>query len=265
MPACRVRTGPPISAQASGLVRLLRQRLRTEARKLTAAADRIPEQLIAGVAFKRGIGAERAWGHLLARMPRPPHRMDRDEHIALWRLLRPVDAVMINPADGEDIGDQAIVASWLAIGRGRGRAVRREGPWGASFTNHALGRLLERTGFQADPVAVMLAAHDALLSASTGCARTMVGERLWAIPAGPGAFLTTVRGLTLDGDALVLATAETWVSDDQLWPQQAAQVAAIRFREPGRTLGDGLLQPSVLRPPAVPEAREGGQFARLAV
>ena len=62
-----------------------------------------------------------------------------------------------------------------------------------------------------------------------------------------------MRGLTDAGDAIVLATAETWVGTDQLWPEQEAQIAAIQFCEPGRTLGDGLLQPSVLRPMAPPQ------------
>ena len=34
-------------------------------------------------------------------------------------------------------------------------------------------------------------------------------------------------------------TAETWVSADQLWHEQEAQVAAIRFRQDGPTLGIG--------------------------
>jgi hypothetical protein len=72
--------------------------------------------------------------------------------------------------------------------------------------NHALGRLLERTSFQADPVVVMLEAHDALLATFSGVARTML-----EIPGGSGGFLVTMRGLTNGGDALMLAAAETWV------------------------------------------------------
>ena len=106
-------------------------------------------------------------------------------------------------------------------------------------------------------------AHDALLAASSAIARPVLGERRWAIPAGAGAFLATMRGLTDAGDAIVLATAETWVGTDQLWPEQEAQIAAMQFREPGRTLGDGLLQPSVLRPMAPPQTDAAGQFARL--
>jgi hypothetical protein len=58
------------------------------------------------------------------------------------------------------------------------------------------------------------------------------------------------------GDVLVMLTCETWIAEHQLRPKQAVQVAAIRFRELGRTLGDGLLLPAVLRPVAKVQAGE---------
>ena len=69
-------------------------------------------------------------------------------------------------------------------------------------------------------------------------------EVRWAVPGGPGAFLATLCR-TADGEPdLVAFTAETWVNADQLYPEQEAQVAAIRFRHGGATLGDGLLRPA---------------------
>jgi hypothetical protein len=239
-----------VSAQARGLVRQLRQRLHADARAIAAAAERIPDDVIAAAAFKGKAGADRAWSRILAAMPSPPFRLDRDHHARLWRFLQPVEAVLDTPD-----------------GRNRGRAVRRVGPWGLSVTDHALARLLERTAYRAEPVAAILEAHDMLLDASSNTANALLAARQWAIPAGPGALLCTVRSLSDDGDAdaLVLLTAETWVSGDQLRPQQVAQVAAIRFREGGRTLGDGLLLPAVLRPAARPQVDAAGQFARLAL
>ena len=128
-----------------------------------------------------------------------PHLVDRQRHVALWRLLRPGPTVMVRP-DGTDLGDQQIMASWLAIGRARGGAVRQESAWGLSFSDHSIARLFERTGFRVDPVATMQEAHDALLAASSAVARTMLAEQRWAILAGPGAFLGTMRALT-DADA----------------------------------------------------------------
>jgi hypothetical protein len=255
-----------VSAQARGLVRQLRQRLHADARAIAAAAERIPDDVIAAAAFKGKAGADRAWSRILAAMPSPPFRLDRDHHARLWRFLQPVEAVLDTP-DGRNRGDEAVVLSWLCLGLGRGRAVRRVGPWGLSVTDHALARLLERTAYRAEPVAAILEAHDMLLDASSNTANALLAARQWAIPAGPGALLCTVRSLSDDGDAdaLVLLTAETWVSGDQLRPQQVAQVAAIRFREGGRTLGDGLLLPAVLRPAARPQVDAAGQFARLAL
>ena len=82
-----------------------------------------------------------------------------------------------------------------------------------------------------------------MLDAPGEMAAVLESESRWAIPGGPGAFLATLRR-TKDGEPdLVALTAETWVSADQLRPEQEAQVAAIRLRHDGPTLGGGLLRP----------------------
>ncbi len=255
----------PVGNQAAGQVRILRAQLRAEANALAGAAWRISPDIIADAAFKGRPGARRAWARIDAAMPCRPLQDRPQDRLAIWRLFRPAGPILARD-DGTLQGDDAVVASWLAIGRGRGRAVREEGPWGLSFTSHALGRLLERTSFRGDPVTTMLAAHDALLAAPAAAARTMLDERLWALPAGPGAFLVTMRGLgTAEGDAIVLATAETWIADDQLWPDQEAQIAAVRHRQDGPTLGEGLLLPAIMRPAVVARKDVAGRVAMMAV
>jgi hypothetical protein len=123
--------------------------------------------------------------------------MDRQRRVALWRLLRPRDGIFERTDGGTVSTTPYVVCSYLLVGLSRGKAVRVEGPWGLAISTHALCRLLDRTAFRADPIAAMLEAHDMLLGASADCGTTVLTEREWAVPAGPGGFLATVRGVKL--------------------------------------------------------------------
>lgn len=233
-----------VSAQSIGQIRLLRQRLTTAATRLTAAAEGIPNATLERAAFRSHKLAAPDWARILAAMPTPPYRRDQAARLAQWRALRPIGRVL----EGGDTlgGDTSIVVRSLALGRVRGAAQRVEDVWGLIFGDHALCRVLERSGYTADPEAAMLDAHAALLAAPGDLAGVLVSEGRWAIPGGPGAFLVTFRRTDDGGPPLVALTAETWVSSDQLYPEQEAQVAAIRFRHAGPTLGGGLLRPAGL-------------------
>lgn len=91
------------------------------------------------------------------------------------------------------------------------------------------------------------AMHKLLLNAPGGLAAMLGSEGQWAIPGGPGGFRTTLRRTDDDEPDLVAITAETWVSADQLYPAQEAQVAAIRFRQDGPKLGSKLLRSEGVR------------------
>lgn len=221
-------------------MRLLRRRLTDAAARLTAAAEGVPDAVLERAAFRSHRLAAPEWARILAAMP-PPYRRDHAGRLAQWRVLRPVGRLL--EVDDTLDGDTSVVVKSLAIGRIRGAAQRVEHLWGLAFADHALCRFLERSGFAADPEAAMHEAHEMLLNAPGDLAAVLGSKGRWAIPGGPGAFLTTLRR-TDDGEPdLVAITAETWVSADQLYPEQEAQVAAIRFRQDGPTLGDGLLRP----------------------
>jgi len=232
-----------VSAQSIGQVRLLRQRLAAAGALLTAAVDSIPGAVLERASFRSHTLAAPEWARIMGAMP-PPYRRDRAARLAQWRVLRPVGRLL---EDGDTLGgDTSIVVRSLAVGRIGGAAQRVEDVWGLIFGDHALCRVLERSGYTADPEAAMLDAHAALLAAPGDLAGVLVSEGRWAIPGGPGAFLATFRRADDGGPPLVALTAETWVSSDQLYPEQEAQVAAIRFRHAGPTLGDGLLRPAGL-------------------
>jgi len=238
-----------VTAQALGQVRLLRRRLADAAAQLTTAAEGIPNATLERAAFRSHKLAAPDWTRILNAMP-APYRRDQAARLAQWRVLRPVGRLLDT---GDRLGgDTSVVVKSLAMGRIRGTVQRVEDLWGLAFADHALCRLLERSGFTADPEAAMHEAHELLLCAPGSLSGVLGSEGQWAIPGGPGAFLATLRR-TNDGEPdLVAITAETWVSSDQLYPEQEAQVAAIRFRQAGPTLGDGLLRPAGLPRPGGP-------------
>ena len=220
---------------------MLRRRLADTAARLETAAGSVPHAVVFRAAFRSHRFAAPDWARILAAMPAPHHR-DHAGRLAQWRLLRPIGRLL---EVGDTLGgDMSVIVKSLMMGRIRGAAGLVENPWGLAFTDHALGRLLERSSFTADPEAAMHEAHELLLGAPADMVPVLASEVRWAIPGGPGAFLATLRR-TADGEPdMVAFTAETWVNADQLYPEQEAQVAAIRFRHGGPTLGDGLLRPA---------------------
>jgi hypothetical protein len=68
----------------------------------------------------------------------------------------------------------------MGVIAGMKKAPCRAHLFGAAFSAHSLGRLLDRTGFQSDPVKAMHAAHDALLALPVE-----EGSRLFDLPGFP--------------------------------------------------------------------------------
>jgi hypothetical protein len=117
-----------------------------------------------------------------------------------------------------------VVMGLLTCPGGRPRAPET---FGVAFTAHAIGRLLDRSGFRADPVAAMLEAHGALTHLDPED-----GERIYdlqttvELPAAGGAFLTTPG--RFGPRETPLAIARTWVDGDQLHADQAGKLAKWR-------------------------------------
>ena len=231
----------PISAEAAGIVRRTRNTLAVQAAQLLQAAQGIPITDLGGIAWKGSTGRKRALARILAQMPEAP--LILQERVAVWRFLQPVDEPLIVGGSDED----TVMVRALVIGLARGEHVCKSVSWGMAFTSHSLARLLQRTDHAANLVQVMLEAHDTALGASAECAGPFLQLYRWAMPAGPGAFISNVLPLDNAGEGIVLARCATWIGTDQLWPEQVAQVAAFKHRKPGRTLGNGLLLPAPLR------------------
>ena len=237
----------PVGAEAIGRVRQLRRKLSAECETFARAIYAVPKATLQAAALKADKGAGRAWPRILAATP-TPHLYDPVRRLAAWQLLRPIGP-LLDAGDGILGGDTSVMLTCAVLGRVRGCAARIEDPWGVSFNDHALARVFERTSFTADPETVMWDAHRLLLGASEAIVPAIEGEVRWAFPGGPGGFLGTLRTNKSEGGEapFMLFTAETWVHQDEMRTEQAAQCAAIRFRQAGPTLGEGLLLPGVLR------------------
>jgi hypothetical protein len=154
-------------------------------------------------------------------MPFPPFH---DVAGALcWRFLKPLPTVPPARGAAPDVLDkQPCVAARGVMCNSAGRRISVE-PFGACFTAHALGRLLDRSGFAADPVAAMWQCHDQLILLGG-----QEGAQLFAldsvlVPAfNGGAFLCSPR--TVGQSDAPMMVCRTWLSGDQLRTGQAANV-----------------------------------------
>jgi hypothetical protein len=215
---------PPVSVsvEARGRLRVLWAQLEAEACRIETAAYNVPRPWLVAAARKGKVGAARAMARIVAGMPVQPFFSERG--IAAFRYLKPVAEVPAAIGGEFDSGDQqqAIVMQAVLINSGRVGRLSRE-PFGAIFTFHALGRLLDRSGFAADPIAAMFEAHDALLVLPPTEGRKVLDLQHVRLPAAGGAFLATIRHVGTGEAPLVVA--RTWLSQDQLRDDQAADVS----------------------------------------
>jgi hypothetical protein len=210
----------PVSAEARGRVRLLWASLEADAARMEAAINRVPQKTRNPTTWKGRVGTERAIQRIVAAMPVAPEL--RGPQMVLWRYLAPVVALpTVDDADAEPTRPGFIVKAIIA-----GRRMRPCRPelFGAAFTVHAVGRLLDRSAFRADPTSAMLEAHAALAAVAP-----MDGDKLFDLdnlemPAADGAFLATP--CRIGPEESPLAVARTWVSTGQTHPQQDRHLAA---------------------------------------
>ena len=195
----------PITAEARGQLRLLRNALAARAQALAAASEAVPRDLLRSVKHKTSAGRDRAMAHILSLMPAAPLRVEK--RAALWRMLVPE-------------GDMIIVR---AVGFGvLGTGGWSNEPFGLAYSAHALGRLLDRTNFMAEPSTAMIEGHDALLRLQPEEGYAAYALASLTLPACRGAFLVTPDPQRDHP----FATAATWLSPEQLWQDQENDLKA---------------------------------------
>ncbi len=118
-----------------------------------------------------------------------------------------------------------------------GRIGLRPEPLGMVVTMHAAGRFIDRTSGTADPLAAIMAAHDALVALQPVDGSKVLRLSDITLPAADGAFLATT--MRMRGGEAPIAVCRTWVSRDQLHTRQAAHLRAWSDYLAGRSMNAG--------------------------
>ena len=211
-----------VSAEASGKLRLLTARLEVEARKIEQAADKVPRRLLRDLALKAEIGRARTLARILAAMPLRPFHCDGRS--VAFRYLKPLPAVPAAAgAEAEAPDGQPCVAVFAVLVNSAGRPRMSREPFGACFTRHALGRLLDRSGMRADPVQAMLTAHDELAALGAQRGAETFGQRDFLLPCGGGCF--SGRPRKIGSRQSPLFVARTWIDVDMTGADQSERLA----------------------------------------
>jgi hypothetical protein len=209
-------------------------------------------------------------------------RLDGDYPMAVWSILMPRESVTAGAPAESGLAQDCITVNCLLAGRlpswvgpgipGAKILGHAEGLWALEVSDHALGRVIERSGHLPD--AFIVEAHrnvlrqrqDQLppleviarqLASSDGFRMTLGSQFL--VRAGGGGFICVLTlGAVVSNDedprvplsALpgrklgVSARAATWITDDMV---RERQVFLADDGMPGERLGDGWLMPELLR------------------
>jgi hypothetical protein len=123
------------------------------------------------------------------------------------------------------------------------------GLWSSSYTDHAVGRLIERCP-GADISASIREAHERLLRLPDRTIGQVVKAPGFFVPAGRGFWWMNAKMMkSMDhGRWVLFIRAQTWVDRDMIRPDQLAVMQDLLTLQPGdRTLGMTLLHPLALR------------------
>jgi hypothetical protein len=144
----------------------------------------------------------------------------RNSQLIIYRFLDVLDFV---PGDDPATKQQFVAVMALIAGRkfpGRAGA----GTFGLGCTSHAIARLLDRSGFTADPIASMLTAHDALLALEKTEGKQVFDLKELVLPASGGIRLARPRlGVSDKGEPLLVC--RSWVPEDLLHHHQEDALA----------------------------------------
>jgi len=143
-----------------------------------------------------------------------------------------------------------VTVNYIVAGNLPGPHKLGEGLWTLEIPDHALGRLIQRTG-NAAPVDHIMAAHHAVLGLRQSEIVPNNGrldrDVSFGVAAGPGAFIchcSITPDQSMGGELQMHVFAHTWVADDQ---RSETQVVHIGDGGPGERLGDHWLLPMPMR------------------
>ena len=153
-------------------------------------------------------GAAQAVDRIISMIPIPP--LLRDNRSAVWRYLRPTP-------------ERRLTDVMLLRLNGDSEPGLRRKPFGLSVTDHALGRVLDRTAMSGDPAQAVIEAHDALLALEPAEGFRLFALPKFLLPTRDGAFLVSSCSTS---DDTPMSIARSWIAHDQLHGDQERDVGA---------------------------------------
>jgi hypothetical protein len=174
--------------------------------------------------------------------------------LAIWSILEPRESILATESlDKPGLQQNCVVINYILAGHipdydGQGRRFLTTGLWTLELPDHALGRLIHRSGLLPD--AAVREAHENLLGLPTREAKMTnhyqdLEENSFLVKAGPGAFICNL-GIGRDGPSgefVAHVRAQTWISSEMVGPRQRV---LSEPGKPGKRLGDGWLRPRAL-------------------
>jgi hypothetical protein len=168
--------------------------------------------------------------------------------IALWSILNPREPVLVGAPDETGLNQNCVTVNYIIcgdipdfFGDGR-RASAAEGLWTLELPDHALARVIHRSGMLPD--SIIRDAHQTLLGLSYKLL-PRDNETRFRLKAGPGCFVCHMSVGRDEDDGLIVihVRTDTWIDNDALrdWPPVLSGEA-----KHGERLMDGLLRPRPL-------------------
>jgi hypothetical protein len=246
----------PISAEARGKRRLLKTKLAKSATRLEATLDAASfRKLVAVWCLKGSHKGRRRTFENIERALRPLAHIELIDHgapFALYSYLKPRSSVAVSGLAVEQGDLQPCIATYYAMlgidpndARYTGTAT---GLWTLDVSDHAIGRLFERSP-RLDPARTITDAHHALLLAgSEALWPCVITGREFLLPVrDEGAFVCSMRlGVSIENTErqALHVRCKTWLDRDNGTPFLPIAVAAGS----GETqLRSGILLPGPLR------------------
>lgn len=238
-----------ISAEARGKRRLLHKQIANEWRSATGRD--IPKYAEAYATKKSGVGKKRALAALCRAFGSGAQLQEANPKYAVWaRLDSFPDELKFDP-EHPGRHQACIMIEFIALGilpSDPDALQVRVGGWSVEFTDHALGRLFDRTP-RCNPIEIMYEAHKTILEGSPLIAYEMAKEGrskgMFALPLSQGVFRCELIRIS-EQDDQVFARALTWIDKDDGNPTGGLPV--LTKGDPGKRFGDTVMMPYLLRP-----------------
>jgi hypothetical protein len=242
-------------SETRGQLRLWKQRVARRYRRFEN--NGITSDDTGAFMHKRGVGRRRVFDKMVKALGPAVTleglRLDGDSPLAVWSILKPRDSLRVTDDDMPSESD-CVTVDYVLIGvmpdpRGIMCGVAT-GVWTIEFTDHALGRVMQRSPAKTPLESIIAEAHHNVLRLRAATVCTSSDSKTlpeFLLRAGSGGFICRVLTGGWDisvNEPMFQIQARTWISDDM---KHDDQVLLVADGLPGERLVDGWLLPQPVR------------------